>query len=258
MIERLEYKLYTSYRRELSPYLSLPYYDTGKAEDYIEYKHNHPVITWEDVITQVNIGLNNSYYTNIKEIIQPDCLKVLVNKYNQLPCDYIPSNLEVIDLRFSEEGLVLKDEVRAAFEAMSRKAWEEGICLKAISTFRSCSYQKKVYYSKLTPEMNMEDYQRERDKVSARPGHSEHQTGLAVDINDLEETFENTPEFRWLITNAYRFGFILRYPKGKETITGYSYEPWHYRYLNKELAEAVYCSNLTYDEFYVRYLANQA
>lgn len=253
----MEDKLHSNDISELSPYLNLPYFASGKAENYIDYKHKHPEIFWEDAITQVNIGLNSTYYTNIKEITHPDCLKVLVNKYNQLPCDYIPPNLEVIDLKFSVEGLVLRNEARAAFEAMSRKAWEGGIYLKAISTFRSCTYQKKVYYSKLTPEVNMEDYQRERDRVSARPGHSEHQTGLAVDINDLEETFENTPEFRWLITNAYRFGFILRYPKGKEIITGYSYEPWHYRYLNKELAEAVYYSNLTYDEFYIRYLASQ-
>jgi LAS superfamily LD-carboxypeptidase LdcB len=107
---------------------------------------------------------------------------------------------------------------------------------------------------KITPYDFIDEYRTERDKVSARPGHSEHQTGMAVDINDLEQTFENTVEGRWLSLNAWKFGFILRYPKGRESITGYDYEPWHFRYLGSDLAEAVYCSGLTYDEFYVRYL----
>jgi D-alanyl-D-alanine carboxypeptidase len=100
----------------------------------------------------------------------------------------------------------------------------------------------------------MDEYQTERDKVSARAGHSEHQTGLAVDINDLEQTFEDTQEGRWLAINSYQYGFILRYPKGKEHITGYDYEPWHFRYLGLELARDVYRSNLTYDEYYIRQL----
>lgn len=252
----MEENLYINYRSELYAYFSLPYYDSAKAETYIYYKINHPVLSWEDVITQVNIGLSNDCYTNICEIAQPASLKVLVNKYNRLPCDFYPTNLEAIDPKFSVKGLVLKDVARTAFESMCRNASEEGFYLKAISTFRSCTYQQEVYYRKLIPGVNLEEYKKERDKVSARPGHSEHQTGLAVDINDLEETFEKTPESRWLMENAYRFGFILRYPKGKEHITGYSYEPWHYRYLDKELAEAVYFSNLTYDEYYVRYLTS--
>lgn len=218
------------------------------------YKIQNPELMWEDVITYVNIGLNHDFYTNLKAIIHPFYTNVLVNKYSKLPNDYIPSDLEVIGNQFSEDGLVLRREARIAFEAMSQAALEEENFFKAISTYRSYNYQEKVYYKNLTVGFPMEEYQKERDKVSARAGHSEHQTGLAVDINDLEETFELTSESRWLKVNAHRFGFILRYPKGKEYITGYNYEPWHYRYLGKSLAEAVYYSNLTYDEFYIRFL----
>jgi D-alanyl-D-alanine carboxypeptidase len=177
-----------------------------------------------------------------------------VNKHNQLPQDYIPEDLEEINPDCSIPGLVLRHTARIAFEKMCSSANQSGIILKAISTFRCYTYQKEVYFRKKTPDMSMEEYEKERDKVSARPGHSEHQTGLAVDINDLEESFEQTPEGKWLAANSFQYGYILRYPKGKEQITGYNYEPWHFRYVGLELARAIYSSGLTYDEYYARYL----
>lgn len=195
------------------------------------------------------------FYTSIKKIQNPGSLFVLVNKFYQLPEDYIPEDLEKIDEQFNPSGLVLRHEAREAFETMCRQALQEGIKLEAISTFRSYDYQYKVYYKNMLPDMKLEEYQAIRDKVSARAGHSEHQTGLAVDINDLEQTFENTIEGQWLAKNSYRFGFILRYPKGTEHITGYDYEPWHFRYLGHHLAEDVYRSTLTYDEYYHKFIS---
>lgn len=194
------------------------------------------------------------FYTDIRRINEPDSITVLVDKFHQLDRCYVPCDLEEIDPFYNSGELLLRHEARLAFEAMCREAEFDGLHLEAISTYRSFDYQEKVYYRKLTPEIPMELYQAERDKVSARAGHSEHQTGLAVDINDLEKIFAATPEGIWLADNAYRFGFILRYPQGKEHITGYDYEPWHFRYLGKELAEKLRLSNLTYDEFYAKYL----
>ena len=194
------------------------------------------------------------FYTNVHMIKDPMSLTVLVDKFRQLDSSYIPFDLEIMDAEFNPEGLLLRHEARIAFEIMCYAAAYEHLHLQAVSAFRSYSYQETVYMKNWTEEMELEDYRTNRDKVSARPGHSEHQTGLAVDINDLEQTFEDTPEGRWLAANSYQYGFILRYPKGKESITGYDYEPWHFRYLGRQLAETVCCSNLTYDEFYVRYL----
>ena len=87
---------------------------------------------------------------------------------------------------------------------------------------------------------------------SAKPGHSEHQTGLAVDVegsNNDYDKFESSIEFNWMINNSYKYGFILRYPKGKENITGFKYEPWHYRYVGIELAKYLYKNNLTLEEY---------
>lgn len=198
------------------------------------------------------------FYTCIKTITDPENITVLVDKFHRLDSGYIPRDLEVIDPSFNSGELLLRHEARLAFEIMCREAETEGMYLEAISAFRSFDYQDKVYYKNLTVDIPLEQYQAERDKVSARPGHSEHQTGLAVDINDLEETFSQTREAKWLVWNSFRFGFVLRYPKGKEHITGYQYEPWHFRYLGRELAAGVCLSGLTYDEYYRVYLSDTA
>lgn len=210
----------------------------------------------KDADILMKIGLNREFYTEYAEIAEPDRMIVLVNKYRQLPMEYEPCDLERICPEFADGELLLRHEARSAFETMCRCAVQDNIFLRAISTYRSYSYQKKVYDSKWQQTFTLEEYRKERDKVSARAGFSEHQTGLAVDINDLEQTFEATEEGKWLAAHAYRYGFILRYPKGKERITGYDFEPWHYRYLGSELAESVYFSKLTYDEYYIKYLAS--
>ncbi len=232
----------------------MPEKQTPREERYKDFFDNHVGITWSEAVTLVNIGLDRDFYREVTQIKAPDKVTVLVNKFHQLPMDYIPIDLELICQEYAEGELMLRQEARIAFEAMCLRAGQENIILRAVSTFRSYEYQSQVYYKNWQQTMPLEQYQKERDKVSARAGFSEHQTGLAVDINDLEPSFETTPESQWLAHNAHRFGFLLRYPKGKEWITGYDYEPWHYRYLGKELAEKVILSGLTYDEYYVKYL----
>ncbi len=240
--------------QKMRMYVCLPYYKRENEKRYLDYKLHHVGLTWEQVITFVNIGLDHPFYTEVCQITSPEQLTVLVNKYRQLPREFIPGDLEPIAAECSAGQLLLRHQARIAFEIMCCAAKRQGIELKAISTFRSFVYQQQVYYRNWTEGTDLEQYRRERDRVSARPGHSEHQTGLAVDINDLEQTFEATAEGRWLAANSYCYGFILRYPKGKEAITGYDYEPWHFRYLGKRLSEEVHRSDLTYDEFYTRYL----
>jgi D-alanyl-D-alanine carboxypeptidase len=189
------------------------------------------------------------YYVNIKKVLNPDSIYVLVDKFNQLDEEYVPFDLEMIHEKFNPMRLLMRREARIAFEDMCCLAERQGIMLEAVSAFRSYSYQSMIYMKNWAEGISLEEYQRIRDRVSARPGHSEHQTGLAVDINDLEETFADTQAGRWLANNAHYFGFILRYPKGKESITGYDYEPWHFRYLGKYMAERIYRSGVTYDEW---------
>ena len=145
---------------------------------------------------------------------------LIVNKTYSLPSSY---------------GNGLTDEVSTAFQKMKNAATKDGITLSIISGYRSYSRQDTIYHNYV-----QRDGKSEADTYSARPGHSEHQSGLAFDLNSLESSFANTKEGKWLNEHAYEYGFILRYPKGKTNETGYVYEPWHFRYVGEELAKKLY------------------
>ncbi len=132
----------------------------------------------------------------------------------------------------------------AALQEMFAAAKSEGLNLFVKSGFRSYSTQKSLYNSYVK-----RDGQAAADRYSARPGHSEHQTGLAFDINKAHSSFAGSPEANWLAANCYKYGFIIRYPEGKEAITGYIYEPWHVRYLGVQTATEVYNSGLCLEEY---------
>lgn len=131
-----------------------------------------------------------------------------------------------------------------ALQQMFAAAKTEGLDLFVRSGFRSYQTQKSLYESYVK-----RDGQAAADRYSARAGHSEHQTGLAFDINKANSSFAGSPEAIWLAENCHKYGFIIRYPEGKEAITGYIYEPWHVRYLGVETATAVYNSGLCLEEY---------
>ncbi len=230
----------------------LSYYKDEFEERYNKYQELNPDLNHEDVVTKVNIGLDNEFYTNINEVVKLNDVDVLVNKYNHLPSDFVPANLELISNNCSVGGIYLVDVANDAFEQLCQDAKSSGYVIRAVSTYRSYSYQNNLYNNYVARDgvINADTY-------SARAGHSEHQTGLAVDVDNISSAFTsfgNTNEFNWMSENAYKYGFILRYPLGYEHITGYQYESWHYRYVGVELATAVKNSNLTYDEYYVQYI----
>ena len=138
----------------------------------------------------------------------------------------------------------VSEEAQSAFEEMAAGAAEDGINLYIASGFRSYDYQAQLYQRYVD-----RDGKEQADTYSARPGYSEHQTGLAFDLNEVSDAFIGTPEAEWLAAHAQEYGFIIRYPADKVAITGYKYEPWHVRYLGKETAAAVYESGLCLEEY---------
>ena len=122
-----------------------------------------------------------------------------------------------------------------AFNKMQADAATQGIELSIVSGYRSYSRQNTLYNNYVARDGKVA-----ADTYSARAGHSEHQTGLAADINSLYQSFINTVEGQWLNNNCYKYGFIIRYPQGKESITGYMYEPWHIRYVGVDIATKLY------------------
>lgn len=189
----------------------------------------------------------DEFYVNIKEIERPDTITVLVNKNNVLPKNYIPSDLRLINNRYALDNKYLREEAAINFENLSADASVLGYKIIATSAYRDYEYQGKLF-NEYTETKGL-DYAL---VCSAKPGHSEHQTGLALDVmgsNEDYDEFEKSIEFNWMRENAHKYGFILRYPKGKEHITGFKYEPWHYRYIGVEHAKKIYEEDLTLEEY---------
>ncbi|GAA1131203.1 hypothetical protein GCM10009670_25640 [Citricoccus alkalitolerans] len=171
----------------------------------------------------------------------PDSLHVVVNKLNPLdPADYAPQDLRGPDVPASKAGMELRDEAAVAAEDLFAAAAADGVDLTLVSAYRSYGYQQGTYGGWV------ERYgQVEADRISARPGFSEHQTGLAMDVGSadgactLEQCFGDTPEGAWVAEHAAEHGWVIRYPDGSEDVTGYSPEPWHLRYVGTESAAGV-------------------
>ncbi len=231
---------------------SLPYYKEENAERYAQYQAENPDMSFEQVVTYVNIGLDKGFYEGVRPAGNTDSLDVLVNKFNKLPDDYKP---ELVKLPGSlcAQGVgeqFLRKEAAEALTKLNEDAKKEGLDIRAYGTYRSISTQNTIWNNAINSGRTREDV----DSLNARGGHSEHHTGLAVDVIKNNYDVLDTPEYEWYKDKVHLYGFIIRYPEGKEHITGYKYEPWHLRYLGPELASAVYESSLTYDEYYAKFI----
>lgn len=171
---------------------------------------------------------------------------VVVNKSRPLqPLSFAPT-----DLVDAGNGQQMRQEAAAALQEMLQAATADGMNLQPLSGYRSYQTQQTVY------QREVETYgQAVADTQSARPGHSEHQTGLSMDLGGsgcgIEDCFGDTAEGKWVAAHAHTFGFIIRYPEGKDAITGYRYEPWHIRYVGKELAAEMHRTSIqTLEEFF--------
>lgn len=226
----------------------IDYYNNEYLERYIKYQENNPSMDSKQIIKNVNMNLDQKKYEYTIKAKNLNTNKILVNKYYYLDENYVPNNLEEIDKEYSKGGIKLVKEAKEAFQELSKKARESNLNIIAMSAYRSYQYQVTLYNNYVK-----QDGKEEADAYSARPGYSEHQTGLATDVYNQKETytnFEKTEEFKWMQENAYKFGFILRFPKGKEEETGYQYESWHYRYVGKEAAKYIKENNITFEEYY--------
>ena len=231
-------------KESFEPNFTFPFYKPEKKDEYLKYKQETGLSLKESII-RVNIGLNKPFYSNSKETIDRGTLTI-VNKYNYISKDYIPKNLIQVN------NLYIDKETYDNYLQMKNDIEKENLNIRIISAYRSYDYQESLYNRYLN-----NDKQEIVDKYSARAGYSEHHTGLAIDIDNIKLDFNKfhlTKEFIWMQENAYKYGFILRYPKDKENITGYTYEPWHYRYVGKKIAEYIKKHNSTYEEYYYEFI----
>ena len=185
-------------------------------------------------------SIDNEETTTKKITLNEDGLLIIdgiliVNKTYRLPKNYVPKNTykDATNLKYCSE--CIDNEAYKKFLLMKSDATSIGLNIWIQSGYRSYELQEELYNNYVN-----RDGKELADTYSARPGHSEHQTGLAFDLNTITDDFQYTNEGKWVNENAYRYGFILRYPKDKENITGYKYESWHLRYVGETLAKKLY------------------
>jgi len=200
--------------------------------------------------------MNVSNKTNaVKTVAQPASISVLINKKYFLPKNYVPKDLVYpsVSFIFKEkiEKRKMRKEAALALNKLFTGAKKDKIYLSGVSAYRSYVTQKAVFNRYVK-----EDGYNNARKYSALPGSSEHQTGLAIDVSSstgkcaAQSCFANTKEAKWLQSKSTNYGFIIRYPKGKESLTGYKYEPWHIRYVGVSLAKQMKKRNITLEEYY--------
>ena len=252
--KKIDALLDKKYNRLNIKFIRQKYFIVDNLDRYIKYYKKHRDDKISHIVSMVNVKADYKYYSKkaIEKTNTSKNEKMLVNKFNYLDETYAPKDIVKVSKEYAYGDNEIKKEVYEKFKSMFYKAKEENITLIITSSYRDYNFQKKLWQS--YADQKGEEW---ADSVSARAGYSEHQTGYALDIVTYKANmneFEKTDAFKWLQKNAHKYGFILRYPKGKEDITGYSYESWHYRYVGENLAKKIKDSKLTYDEYYAYYL----
>ena len=247
-IDVKEYFLKEKYDNVTS-YINALYFIPKNIDRYVNYYNKNKNMSYDNVILNVNMNLDYEFYTNINTLHDYLDVTTLVNKYNKLPDNYEIDDLVTLDEEYSSRGAKIREIAYKNLKVMFDKAREDGINLNVISGYRTSEKQNTLFNNSV--KKNGIEHAL---MYSAKMGHSEHQLGLAIDINTTQESFKNTNEYKWLKNNSYKYGFIERYKENKENITGFAYEPWHYRYIGIDNATKVFTENITYEEYVIKFL----
>lgn len=238
--------------QNIANYYQIKNFNVSNIERYNTYHDTHDY-SYADVVTYVNINLDLPPYASTNTVSDGDSTLVLVNKYNCLPKNYSPSDLDYI--AGTQGQTPMRKVAKEALEELQQAVKAEAnFSLLPTTAYRNYGFQSTLYNNYVA-----KDGVTAADTYSARPGCSEHQTGLAIDLKNpaTPSTIRLTEaNYDWLKNNAYRFGFIIRFPKDKEFITGYQEENWHIRYVGKDIAKFIYENNLTLEEYIDLYQTN--
>ena len=250
--KRIDDILKMKYNKYVVGILKETYYLDKNFNEYLKYANDNNTNDYKKVVALVNVNANKEFYTDTKEANTNDGKLLLVNKYNYITEKY-SVDLKDVDLSYAYNSVKLDKEAADKFIEMAQACNDDNRHLVAIDGYRDFEYQQEQWdYFKYKGGNKL------ADAYAARAGYSEHQTGLALDVNvypnEKNIDFEEFDEFDWLQEHAAEYGFILRYPKGKEDITGYAYESWHYRYVGVEVAKKIKELDITYDEYYAYFI----
>ena len=234
-------------------FIGQKYFIYDYLDRYLNYYKDNPDLGYEEIVTRINSNLDYTFYVDSKKADTSKNMYTLVNKFNYLDENYIPDNLVNISGKYARDNASLVDIAFENFKNMADDASKENLTIKITTGYRSYYFQSTLYNNYVGI-----DGKEKADTYSARPGYSEHQLGYSCDITDNNnvsfQNFKYTEEYKWLQDNAYKYGFIQRYPEGKEYITGFIFESWHYRYVGVDIATYIYENNITYEEYYAYFL----
>lgn len=237
----------------INKYLIYDFASLANLDKYIEYKELN-ICKDEDAVVKINLGLDRETYKDYDDV-KEFSITMLVNKNNKLDANFVPNNLVKVNSKYcNEKECMANSEMVNAFIKMADDLNKEtGLNILMNGAYRSYSGQEEVYnkYKNLYGQSYV-------DKNVSLPGFSEHQTGLCTDIKaGSSNIFDGSKESVWLKENAYKYGFILRFEKKKEEITGFKSEPWHYRYVGVEVSSYIKEKGICFEEYYARFLFNK-
>ena len=239
------------YNVNITKLMKEKYFIFANLDKYLDYiNENNSNLT--DIVAKVNTKASLGWYKTIADTDTSKGELMLVNKFYKLSETYVPSDLVDVSLSYAYEGKQVSKVMYDSLTNMLDAAKESGYNLVVSQGYRSYADQEEAYND--IEASSGVDY---ADKVAARPGHSEYQTGLSVVVKPLYtegSDMENSPEHTWILENAHKYGFILRYPKDKENITGFSYDAWRLRYVGSNTARIIHNENITFDEYYEYYV----
>jgi D-alanyl-D-alanine carboxypeptidase len=243
-----------------SPPLDIPVNAVIPEEVITVPEHTEPDEAEAETITPAkgtSNGLSLDNGPDVEVVSEPESITVLVNKQYSLPKNYEPSELVYPDISFifaeKLDKRKLRKEAAEAIAQLFAGAAEDKLTLLGVSAYRSNTTQKALFQR----YVNRDGVEKART-YSAVPGHSEHETGLAIDVTGGDgkcaamSCFGETKEAAWLAEHAAEYGFVIRYPKGKEDVTGYMYEPWHLRYVGVSVAQEITAQSLTLEEYFTK------
>ena len=230
------------------------YYLEKNLDRYEAYYENNSDLAIDEVIKRVNSGIDKTWYEDVEPSDLTKGNLVIINKLHYVDQNYEPDNL--VSMSGYGNGYLVQDAYDAYVE-MYAAAKADGMNLLVTTSYRSYGFQSTLYWNYVN-----QDGQENADTYSARPGYSEHHSGLAVDLSTPFLTnafteFVYTDEYKWMQENSYKYGFIQRYTDENQYITGYQPEAWHYRYVGKDVAKYIYENNITFEEYYAYFVEDK-
>jgi len=251
--EELDFEDYHAIIKQMTETIEYPHFLEENAQRYDAFQAANPSLTRDRVIALVNVNVDKEAFSDIQDVPDPNDIFVLVNKHFRLPSNWSPDDFVDVGGRH-----MMREEAAEHFMQMREAMREEGLTLNIVITYRSYTSQRN-HFGNFVARFG----QRGAEGGIARPGHSEHQTGLSLDVlhrgHDggymMNMGFDNSKQYEWLVENAYNYGFILRYPREDRAHHGFVFEPWHWRYVGIPIATVMHNEETpTYEEFYGRYL----